>query len=181
MATTPGRTRCKKCGKEKVTSKCSGCFEDFCYTHLGEHRQELSKQLDEIEVHRDQFQQKIAEQAANNTQKHALIQQINQWESESIERIKKTAEETRQLIEKLSSESTDRVEQNLNQLAAEVKHCREEDDIMETDLQKWKEELQQMAQQLNKPSNIEVRLGATPLINRIQVESLGKLQLMEFR
>lgn len=180
MATTPGRTRCKKCGKEKVTSKCSGCFQDFCYVHLGEHRQELSKQLDEIGAHCDQFQEKIAQQAANNAQKHTLIQQINQWESEAIERIKKTAEETRQSVEKLTSESTNRVGRSLNQLAAEVKHCREEDDIMEPDLQRWKDELQQMTQQLSKPPNIEVRVSSTSLINRIQVESLGKLQSMKF-
>lgn len=174
MATAPGRTRCLKCGKEKVTSKCSGCFQDFCYTHLGEHRAELSKQLDEIEIHRDQFQQKVTQHASNNSQKHALIEQVNLWEIESIEKIKKTAEETRQLLEKLTNEYVNQIGQNISQLTEELKRSREEDDIMETDLQKWKEELQQMTQQLNKPPNIDVRVCSTPLINKIQVESLGK-------
>ena len=59
MVITPGRTRCIKCGKEKVTSKCSGYSQNFCYTHLGEHRLELQR-------------------TKNNSQKYALVQQINQ-------------------------------------------------------------------------------------------------------
>lgn len=173
MATTPGRTRCTTCERERVTSKCSGCSQDFCYTHLGEHRQQLSKQLDEIEAQRDQFKQTIA-QKTTSSEKHTLIQQIDRWESESIEKIKKTAEETRQLLVKYTSDHITRIEQNLNTLTNQLKHSREEDDIMETDLQNWKEELQQMTQQLNKPPNIEVQVSSTPLINEIQVESLGE-------
>ncbi len=55
MATATGKTQCVRCGKEKATSKCSGCLQDFCLNHLVEHRQQLNKQSDEIEVHHNLF------------------------------------------------------------------------------------------------------------------------------
>jgi len=57
MATTTGKTHCVICSKEKVTFKCGGCLEEFCYKDLGDHQQELNKQFDEIEFNRDLFRQ----------------------------------------------------------------------------------------------------------------------------
>jgi hypothetical protein len=37
MATTNGKTRCVICSKEKATSKCGGCSQDFCYNHWDPH------------------------------------------------------------------------------------------------------------------------------------------------
>ena len=65
MATSTGRTRCFTCNKEKATSKCAGCLKDFCYNHLGDHRQQLASQLDEIEIHRDLFRQSLNEQTTD--------------------------------------------------------------------------------------------------------------------
>jgi hypothetical protein len=47
---------------------------------------------------------------------------------------------------------------------------------VETDLQKWKEELQQIKEELNRQStpNIIIQRSSTPLINKLQVEFSGK-------
>lgn len=74
MATSTGKTICVRCEKEKTTSKCSGCLEDFCFNHLVEHRQQLEKQFDNLE-------------------KNIFIERINHWERESIKKIRQTAEE----------------------------------------------------------------------------------------
>ena len=110
MATSIARIRCVTCGKEKATSKCAGCLQDFCFNHLAEHRQQLSKQLDDIEVHRVLFQQTIIQQT-NEPQKHSLIEQINQWEKDSIQKIQQTAEETRQILFKYTNENINQIEQ----------------------------------------------------------------------
>jgi hypothetical protein len=64
----------------------------------------------------------------------------------------------------------------LNKLTEQLRDSREKDDIMETDLQKWKEELQLIKEQLNRPltPNIIIQQSSTPLINKIQVEFSGK-------
>ena len=45
---------------------------------------------------------------------------------------------------------------------------------MENDLQRWKEELQQMKEQLNKPSNITIQQTSTALVNKIRVDFSGQ-------
>ena len=89
MATTNGKTRCVICDKEKATLRCGGCLQEFCYKHLGDHRQNLNKQLDEIEVNRDLLRQTINEQTAN-PKINSLIEQIDKWEEDSIRKIQQT-------------------------------------------------------------------------------------------
>jgi hypothetical protein len=72
MASGTGKARCVTCDKEKSAVRCEGCLQAFCYDHLTDHRQELSRQFDEIEVNRDLFRQTLTEQE-NDPQKHALI------------------------------------------------------------------------------------------------------------
>jgi len=62
----------------------------------------------------------------------------------------------------------------LNKLTNQLKLSRQEDDIIEIDLEKWKEELQQMTEQFNKPSNITIEQSSIPLINKIHVNISGK-------
>jgi len=168
MATATGKVRCVTCDKEKPTLRCIGCLKDFCYDHLGEHRQQLSKQLDDIEVHRDIFRQTLTEQTIDPN-KRLLIKQINEWEQESIEKIKQTAEEGRQLLLKHTNNHITHIEQKLNKLNNQFRLSRKEDNFIEIDLQEWKKELQQMTDQLNKPSHITIYQDSTTLINKIQV------------
>jgi hypothetical protein len=77
MATATSRSSCVTCKKERGTVRCEGCLQTFCYNHLGEHRQELSKQLDEVKVTRDLFRQAFSQEAVK-PQKHPLIQQVNE-------------------------------------------------------------------------------------------------------
>ena len=97
MATGTGKNECVTCKKEKVVYKCEGCSRYFCMNDLSAHQRELEKQLDIIEDHRNLFHQNLIEQKTNS-QKQLLIQQVNQWEKESIEKIQQTAEEARQLL-----------------------------------------------------------------------------------
>ncbi|CAF4256614.1 unnamed protein product, partial [Adineta steineri] len=60
-----------------------------------EHHQKLIEQMDEIENNRNLFQEKFI-QHKQNLEEHSLIKQIDQWENDSIIKIKQTAEECRQ-------------------------------------------------------------------------------------
>jgi len=105
MATSRIKSRCVICGKEKASVRCEGCSQTFCYRHINDHRQQLNKQLDEIEVTRDLFRQTLSQQTLD-LKKHPLIQQINKWEQDSIRIIKQTAEDSRQLIFQHTNEHT---------------------------------------------------------------------------
>jgi DNA repair exonuclease SbcCD ATPase subunit len=168
MATTTGKTRCIICEKEKATSKCSGCLEDFCFNHLVEHRQQMTKELDELEDKRNLFRQTLTEQI-KNLQKHSLIQQINQWKKDSINKIRTTAEEAKELLLKYTTEHIDEIEIKLTKLTEELKQIREENDFNEIDLNELKEKLKQLEDKLNKPSNISIREDSSSFIKKISV------------
>lgn len=169
MANAIGRTRCATCGKEKATLKCGGCSQDFCFDHVADHRQELSKQLDDVEVSRDLFRQKLTEQTANS-QKHTLIKQVDEWEHDSVIKIRQTAEEARQILLQHTTTHIKQVEVKLNKLTNQLRQQREENDFFETDLYRWKEELMRLAEELDKPSNIRLRYDPTPFITKISVD-----------
>ncbi len=168
MATAIGKTHCVTCGKEKVTYTCGGCSKEFCFDHLADHRQVLGKQLDEIEDKRNLFRQTLSEQTTN-PQKHSLIQQINRWEQESINKIRQTADETRQLLDRHTIELVNEIEIKLVELTKQLKTTREENDFNELHLNQLKEKLKQLEEQLNKPSNILIRQESSSFVGKISV------------
>jgi hypothetical protein len=85
-----------------------------------------------------------------------LIQQINEWERQSIKIIRQTAEKARQtLVEHTVGHST-RIEIDLNKLTAELRQSRGENHFYETDLRHWNEELTRLTKELAEPSNIHL-------------------------
>ncbi|CAF4489552.1 unnamed protein product [Rotaria sp. Silwood2] len=169
MAQASGRTVCIICGKEKATFKCGGCSQEFCFNHLGDHKQELSKQFDEVEANRDVFQQTLTEQTAK-PEKHPLIQQIDTWECDSINKIRQKAEEARQIILTHITESMRQIERRLNQLTDQLRQSHAENDFFETDLHRWNNDLTQLKEELTKPSNINLRQDFTPLITTFSID-----------
>ncbi|CAF1582849.1 unnamed protein product [Adineta steineri] len=178
-ATAAGKARCVTCGKEKSTSRCDGCSQPFCYKHLGDHRQELNKQLDEIEVSRDLFRQTLTEQSAK-PENQTLMKQINQWEQDSIAKIRQTANEARKLIMKHTTKYLTEIETKLNTLTKQLRESRAEDDFIEADLQRWNKQLTQMNNELDKPSTIKIQHALTPLINTIRINLSGNLSVLYF-
>jgi hypothetical protein len=172
MAKAIGKTRCIICSKEKATIKCGGCREDFCYKHWEPHRQELNKQLDEIEVNRDLFRQSLTQQT-KQPNNHILIQQIDQWKQKSIRVIEQIAEETKKTVLKTTNENIHQMEQRLNKLTGQFRQCREDDDVNEISLRQFQEELERLNKELTEPRNISIREDSTSFINKIYVDVSG--------
>jgi chromosome segregation ATPase len=173
MATPGKKAPCSTCGKERGGVRCEGCSKIFCLNHFDGHRQELSKQLDELEVTRDFFRQTLTDKIAE-PQKHALTEQINEWEYQSINKIRQAAEEARQILLKHTAELNTKLEDQLNNLTKQLRQSREEKDFHETDIDQWREELTGMANELAEPSSITIRQDPTSLVTKITVEISGK-------
>jgi chromosome segregation ATPase len=175
MATAAtNRNLCDACGKARGISKCEGCSKIFCYNHFGEHRQELNNQLDEVEVTCDLFRQTLTEQTTE-PQKHTLVQQIDDWERDSIKRIRQTAKEAREMVLKHTTKHMSEIEVQLNKLTNQLRQSREENDFVETDLHQWKKQLTQLTKELATPSTIKLQQDSKPLVTKIYVDvSAGK-------
>ncbi|CAF3838322.1 unnamed protein product [Rotaria sordida] len=134
----PSKTLCASCDKNGVgIFKCEGCTQVFCRKHSIEHRDILSHQLDEIVLEHDTLQQTIVEHEDKQNRCHPLMEQINRWETDAIERIRKTAEEARQQVNKLITTQTEIVSKKLHDLAERLRKARTDDDYVETDLEIW--------------------------------------------
>ena len=166
MAT--GKTYCVQCEKEMIAYRCKGCSQEFCVIHLPDHHRELGLQLDGVEYECNFLRQAIIEQT-KNPQIHALIQQINQWEEYSIDLIRRTAKEARQVLIKHGAENTDTIQVKLVELTEELKITRDKNDFNELRLDQFKRKLKELEEQLNKPSNISIRHDTSSFINRISV------------
>jgi uncharacterized phage infection (PIP) family protein YhgE len=168
MATTTSKTHCVTCGTRKIAYKCEGCSQYFCIIHLPDHHQAFSKELDEIKDKSNLFRETLIEQR-KNPHKHSLIQQINQWEEDSIHKIQQTAEEARQVLLEHTGENINEIEIKLTRLTDELKQTREENDFNEINLNEFKQKLEQLEEQLNKPSNISIRQDFSLFIMKISV------------
>ena len=118
--------------------KCGGCSKHFCFNDFGEHRQELDKKLDEIEISRDLFRQQSLTEQIKEPKKHLLIQQVDQWERDSINKIEKTAEEARQVLIKHTTDYIHQIETKLNKMTNQLREIHEENDFNEITLKQFK-------------------------------------------
>ncbi|CAF2747535.1 unnamed protein product [Rotaria sp. Silwood2] len=166
--TRNGRATCSICDKERIVYKCTGCSRDFCFDHLAEHRQTLGKEFDEIENDRDQFHQTLIEQN-EVLRKPPLIQQVDEWEENSIYKIKQTADECRQLLTEHKNKHFIEIEKKLSQLTEQLKKIRRENEFNEIDLDRFKIELAKLAEELVQLPNIRIQQDSTSFLNRISV------------
>jgi chromosome segregation ATPase len=171
--TTTDRSVCSICRKTRGILKCEGCLKIFCHDDYENHREELNIQLDEVKVTLDLFRQILVEQTAA-PQRHTLIQKIDDWERESIDKVQQTAGKARQLLMKPITRHINRVEIKLNQLTDEIRPSHENNDFVETEIHQWKEKLTELENELTKPSDIDVRQDFESLVANIHIDLPGK-------
>ena len=168
MATASTRTVCAYCQKEKLTYTCQGCLKNYCLTHLNEHRQELDRQLQEIENQHDEFRQNLQEQKSNSNI-NPLIQEIDQWEKESIDRIKQIAEQCRVQLISCATAVFQGTLKKLNRLAEQIKEMRHENEFNEIDVNELKSRIRKLQEELVRPANVSIEQQSTSFINSISV------------
>jgi len=168
MATETSKIYCVKCGKEKATSKCTGCLQDFCYNHFKDHHRELNKQLDEIEINRDVFRQKLHTKI-NQTNSKSLSKQIDQWEEDSIKIIQQTANECRKNLLQHATKDIYQIKSDLDKLTDQLEEMRRENDFNEIDIDQFRETLSLLTEELSQPSTISIQQNSTSLVNKISV------------
>lgn len=90
------------------TFLCQVCSKEFCFDHLTQH--------DLIQNDLNQFKQNLLDLKSNSTS----IEQIDQWENDSILKIKEKANEYRQILINYANESMHLIEQQSNSFVNEI-------------------------------------------------------------
>ena len=169
MATTPpAKARCIICDKERSAVRCEGCLQIFCYNHLSDHRQDLNKQLDEIETNRDIFRQALTQQTTDS-KNDLLLKQIDDWKCDSFREIEQIAEECKKRLVQYTTDHISQRETDLAKLTDQLRYIRQENDFNELDLNELREKLTQLEQQLDQPLSISIQRDSSLPINQISV------------
>ena len=168
MAATSERTICFSCNKEKLTYLCGGCSQRYCVQDLVKHRTDLSRELDQIQNDHDQFRQNLNDHKSNPSA-HPLIEQINRWEINAIEKIRRTAEECRKKYFDHSNGFLLEIETKLTNLAQQIQQMHREDEFNEIDLNHLKQRLNNLQNELRRPANVLIKEHSTSFINNISL------------
>jgi hypothetical protein len=177
MATST-KVLCVICDKGKGTFKCEGCLQTFCSKHSTNHRNELGQQLEEIEIKHDLVQQTLNQQI-ENIHEHCLVKKINQWEEQSIQKIRLTGEDLRNQLFQHITKHTNDIKEKLQDFSNELRQSREEDDFIETDLRQWKIKLEELEKNLLASMTLIVREESSSFIDKISIECNNTLDIFE--
>jgi hypothetical protein len=175
MATPNVKTQCSICKEEKSTFLCRGCEKDFCFDHLTEHRQLINTQLHYIQNDYNEFKQLIID-LKNNPEQHSLIKRIDQWEINSIQKIKQRAKECREILINYTNENINQIENKLNNRNEQLISNEKKNDFNEIDLGQFKDKLEKLKRELNQPTNISIEQQTHSFINQIYLKFSKFLQ-----
>ncbi|CAF1417014.1 unnamed protein product [Adineta steineri] len=162
------KTKCFTCNKDKITYPCEGCSKHFCLMDLIEHRQILNDELHHITNEYNEFKQTMNEQK-QNPQNHSLMNQINQWEIKSIEKIQQKAQEYREIFTKSLQTCIYDIEMKFNDLREQIKQFQQENEFTETNLNYLRSQLKVITQELNYPSTMSIQQNSQPLISEVSI------------
>ncbi|CAF4438675.1 unnamed protein product, partial [Adineta steineri] len=132
MAMTNNKTHCFTCNKDKITYLCEGCLKNFCLIDLTSHRQIFNEQKP-------------------NSHDLALINEINEWELDSIDKIKQKAKNCREIVIKSSRTFLNDTEKKFHDLNEQLKQIHNENEFNEINLNYLRNELIKMREELDNP------------------------------
>lgn len=174
MASSTSFQPCLKCPKGRGQVICGGCQQWFCLKHLNEHRQELNQQMDGVLVEHDQLQQDLIRNDQDNSRKHPLLSDIDQWESKSIETIKQVANNARQQLRKSLDLLKRKIKTLLRPISDELQENRQTESYTEKDLTTWVSRLQELREKFNNPPGIAIKqhgeASSTEYLSLIQLQ-----------
>jgi len=145
---------CSKCGSEIWVFQCDGCHASFCVKHAGDHRIELTVQLNNIQEQYDHLQHIYNQH--EKRQEHPLFSQIDVWEHDTIAKIMQIAQTARDELRKLLDELNNRMKILLNQFNNQIQIGHQTEHYTEIELDQWKEQLIEIRKQLETPCDIEL-------------------------
>ena len=166
------KKRCVKCAEDQRTSNvftCNGCERSFCARHVNQHRDELNTQLELITQDCDLIKDGLNQSSIN----HLLFKDIDVWEKRMVKKIQTTAEIARNDLRELVNRSNQRMMDLFNDLANNIRSVRKTEDFSESELDQWKEKLNQLKNELNSPVDCRLDKDRENSIYLIKIQLSG--------
>jgi len=159
---------CAKCRKSGDVFACRGCHQAFCAKHVDEHRQKLSKEIENLAEEHERLRSEINRE--NEAQ--LLISTVNTWEQESIAKISLVAETVRTDLRRWIDQNNIEVKIPFERIANELRACQQADDYTETDLKRWVHQLEEYRNKMEK-------LPILDMLNDNDTENIHLIKLIK--
>jgi hypothetical protein len=147
---TKTRKPCARCNNGKGVAACNGCQLIFCVNHFTQHREELSKLMDNVSQERDSL---LGDLYQENLE-HPFLSRIDNWEQESIKKIQTAAQAARTKLQEIFNRRKDEIKLSVEKLTNELQDSREPADYTEADINKWSETLKTLRKTLEDWSTV---------------------------
>jgi hypothetical protein len=154
--TFPNKLFCIACNKKEAFFTCRGCRQDFCEDHINEHHQEPAKQMDDFILDHKQLEELISEYSTKPHQ-YPLIQQIDKWERQSINKIHQAADEARTQVLNVIPHHIISIKKALENLTEELDQVRNDDKLVEIYLGQCRDKFDKLKIDLISPETIKLR------------------------
>ncbi|CAF3792690.1 unnamed protein product [Rotaria sp. Silwood1] len=149
MATDNESTLCSICSKPSAKSFCIGCKKYFCRKDFKEHEQQLSMTFDnEIVRSHDELLDLIQKLEKSNYLSLHIFDQIEQWKQITINKVKKAADKAQHELTQLIENRKILIIKQLEPITKEIRSLREEENIVETDIDRLRKKINDMRQKL---------------------------------
>ena len=161
---------CATCHQTAGIFICRGCSATFCLVHTNEHRERITKQMNELLREHEQLEAKMHDDPYG-TSCEKIFQEIELWEQESISKIRQMAEQVRDDVSKNIRVKMDQSKEQCRQLANDLERARLNDEYFENDLLEWKDRLQVLTDLLQEQQGFELyeEKHSMPLIHSIRL------------
>ncbi|CAF1110292.1 unnamed protein product [Didymodactylos carnosus] len=161
--------QCTKCTKNAGITTCDGCLAKLCRRCFNDHRQDLSKEFDNVVYEHDMLKQEL--ETPNKNYSHHLLKQIDDWKKDSIDKINQLADLCRTDVVKLLDKNKNQLTDRFRKISNKLRKGRDDEDYVERDLNKWMTDLKDLKDELIKPSNFRVEEDnqRSPWIQKIRV------------
>jgi hypothetical protein len=174
MTATNPTTQCFTCKNEPGIFTCEGCSQRFGRDCLPKHLDKLDTDLEQLKNDHDQFRETLNRQKQNPNEysiiKDSIIKEIDQWEEDSINKIKHTANECReQVINHINNEYFIEIEKKLNDIAKQLEAIRGKNQFNEINLNRLTENLNKLKEELANPSSIKIQQDSLALVQKISI------------
>lgn len=153
MASTNVEKKCSKCSKSSAQIFCAGCEQWLCFTHLDEHRQELSRRFDNLIGQYNEFQEDLS---VKTFVPDVFLQRIAAWERRSIERIEQIANSVRQELNECSLRKKQALQRSFDQIRENLREFDAEKNLSEIHLRQWADQLNDLRKNLNTVLNAKI-------------------------
>jgi hypothetical protein len=156
------------CNKELGPMHCTGCDKCFCWKDLKTHREGMFAEMDRIVEERNRLQDVINDGIQPNDQQSPLIEQIDQWQHITIEKVKQVATQAREQAIQLLNFKRMKINTEFKSFSQELAHLKESENYAEHELTRLNKMIDQFKQDLTQsaqPTAIEVHTEQSDRIN----------------